>query len=342
MAMPTYPLWLAPRRGASGSRRRGGNATPGACVARVMRAITYDHYGAPDVLALTEQPEPKVGAGEVLVRVRSASVNPVDWKVFAGYLDGMMNVCFPAIPGWDVSGVVERVGLDTPEFAAGDEVIAYARKDWVQAGTFAEFVAVPVRALARKPGSLDWNQAAGLPLAGLTAYQLLNRLGVKTGDVVLIHAAAGGVGSLAVQVARSMGARVIGTASASNHEALRGLGAEPVEYGDGLPERVRALVPGGVDVVADFAGDVLEVTLAVLRDGGRHGSIVDGDVAGAGGIYAWVRPSGADLQALADLADAGQLTVPLAQVFALEEAADAFRASMTGHVRGKIAIEVSR
>ncbi len=307
-----------------------------------MRAITYDHYGDPDVLMLTEQPEPKVGPGEVLVRVRSASVNPVDWKIVAGYLDPMMNVCFPVIPGWDVSGVVERVGLDTPEFAAGDEVIAYARKDWVQAGTFAEFVAVPVRALARKPSALDWDQAAGLPLAGLTAYQLLNRLRVKPDEVVLIHAAAGGVGILAVQIARATGARVIGTASVGNHAVLRGLGAEPVEYGDGLTSRVRALVPGGVDVVADFAGGVLETSLSVLTDGGRHASIVDAEVAASGGIYAWVRPSGADLQALADLADAGQLTVPIARSFALEEAADAFRASMTGHIRGKIAIQVSR
>ena len=307
-----------------------------------MRAITYDHYGDPDVLTLTEQPEPKVGPGEALVRVRSASVNPVDWKVVAGYLDGIMNICFPAIPGWDVSGVVERVGLDTPEFAAGDEVIAYARKDWVHAGTFAEFVAVPVRALARKPAALDWDQAAGLPLAGLTAYQMLHRLAVKPDDVVLVHAAAGGVGILAVQIARAMGARVIGTASAGNHGVLRGLGAEPVEYGDGLASRVRALVPGGVDVVADFAGGVLETSLSVLSDGGRHASVVDDEVAAAGGIYAWVRPSGADLQAVADLADAGQLTVPIARSFALEEAADAFRASMTGHVRGKIAIQVSR
>ncbi len=307
-----------------------------------MKAITYDRYGDPDVLTLTEQPDPKVGPGEVLVRVRSASVNPVDWKVAAGYLDPMMTVCFPVIPGWDVAGVVERVGLDTPEFAAGDEVMAYARKDWVQAGTFAELVVVPVRALARKPAALDWDQAAGLPLVGLTAYQLLNRLGVRPGDSVLIHAASGGVGILAVQIARSMGARVIGTASPGNHEALRAFGVEPVEYGDGLAERVQALAPDGVDVVADFAGDVLDTTLTVLKEGGRHGSIVDSSVVGGGGIYAWVRPNGADLQALADLADAGRLTVPVAQSFPLEQAADAFRASMTGHVRGKIAIEVSR
>ena len=307
-----------------------------------MRAITYDQYGDPDNLALSDVPDPKVGPAEVLVRVRSASVNPVDWKVAAGGLDPLMNITFPAIPGWDVAGVVEQVGLDTPEFQPGDEVIAYARKDWVHGGTFAELVTVPVRAVARKPKALDWNQAAGLPLAGLSAYQLLSRLGLAKGETVLVHAAAGGVGSLAVQVAKATGARVIGTASEANHDALRELGAEPVTYGDGLPERVRELAPGGVDVVVDFIGGVLDDTLAVLKDGGRHGSIVEAEVAEKGGLYAWVRPNAADLQALADLADQGLLTVPVAEVFPLEKAAEAFRLSQGGHVRGKIAIEVSR
>ncbi len=307
-----------------------------------MRAITYDQYGDPDNLTLSDVPEPKVGPAEVLIRVRSAAVNPVDWKVAAGGLDALMNVTFPAIPGWDVAGVVERVGLDTPEFKSGDEVIAYARKDWVHGGTFAELVTVPVRAVARKPAALDWDQAAGLPLAGLSAYQLLSRLGLAKGETVLVHAAAGGVGILAVQIARATGARVIGTASEANHEALRELGAEPVTYGEGLPERVRELAPEGVDVVVDFVGGVLDDTLAVLKEGGRHGSIVEGEVAEKGGLYAWVRPNAADLQALADLADRGLLTVPVAQVFPLEKAAEAFRLSQGGHVRGKIAIEVSR
>lgn len=307
-----------------------------------MQAITYSQYGAPDALTLSNLPDPKVGPGEVLIRVRSASVNPVDWKVMAGYLDGLMQVDFPAIPGWDVAGVVEAVGLDTPEYAVGDEVIAYARKDWVQQGTFAELVSAPVRTVARKPKSLDWHQAAALPLAGLTAYQLLTRLDTREGDTVLIHAAAGGVGLLAVQIARAIGARVIGTASEGNHDFLRGLGAEPVTYGDGLTERVRELAPDGVDVVVDLVGGVLETTKAVLAEGGRHGSITDGTVAEAGGIAAWVRPDAADLKALADLADAGKLTVPVAEVFELADAAKAFELSQSGHVRGKIAIEVSR
>ena len=306
-----------------------------------MKAITYTEYGDPSVLTLTDVDDPKVGPGEVLIRVRSASVNPVDWKVVAGYLDPMMNVELPAIPGWDVSGVVEKVGLDTPEFKVGDEVMAYARKDWLHAGTYAELVAAPVRTVAKKPKALDWHQAAGLPLAGLTAYQLLTRLGTKPGETVLVHAAAGGVGILAVQIAKALGARVIGTASEKNHEFLRGLGAEPVTYGDGLAERVRALAPEGVDVVTDFVGGVLDVTKAVLAEGGRHGSVVEGEVADESGLYLWVRPDAEDLAALADLADEGKLTVPVADVFPLAQTADAFTVSAGGHVRGKVVISVS-
>jgi len=306
-----------------------------------MRAMTYSQYGGPEVLRLIEVPVPKVGPGEVLVRVHSAAVNPVDWKIMSGGLDGLMDVVFPVVPGWDVAGVVEAVGIDTPEYAAGDEVIAYARKDWVHGGTFAQFVTVPVRALARKPASLSWNEAAGLPLAGLTAYQVLTRLGVGKDDTVLVHGAAGGVGSLGVQIARHLGARVIGTASLARHDRLRTLGAEPVAYGEGLTERVRALAPAGVDVVADFVGGVLDVTLAVLRPGGRHASVADASVLGAGGQWIWVRPGAEDLSRVAELVERGELTVPVAAVFSLEQLADAFRSSQQGHSAGKIVIEVA-
>lgn len=310
-------------------------------VPTTMRAMTYETYGGPEVLSLTEQPLPKVGPGEVLVRVRSAAVNPVDWKVMSGGLDALMDVRFPVVPGWDVAGVVEAVGIDTPEFSVGDEVMAYARKDYVHGGTFAEFVSVPVRALALKPASSSWDEAAGLPLAGLTAYQTLTRLGVREGELVLIHGAAGGVGSLAVQIARSLGARVIGTASEGNHARLRDLGVEPVAYGEGVADRILGLAPGGVDVVADFVGGVVDVTSAVLVPGGRHASIADSAVLAAGGQWMWVRPSGPDLARLARLADEGRLEVTVARTFALEELADAFRLSQTGHVAGKVAIRVT-
>ncbi|MBT2449557.1 NADP-dependent oxidoreductase [Streptomyces sp. ISL-43] len=305
-----------------------------------MRAMIYETYGGVEVLSETRLPVPKVGPGEVLVRVRCASVNPVDWKIMAGGLDALMHVVYPVVPGWDVAGTVEYAGIDAPEFTAGDDVVAYARKDYVHGGTFAEFVTVPVRALAAKPASLSWQQAAGLPLAGLTAYQVLTRLATGKDDTVLVHGAAGGVGTLGVQIARALGARVIGTASARNHDRLRELGCEPVEYGDGLAGRVRELAPDGVTVVADFVGDVLDTTLAVLAEGGRHASIADHTVLGAGGQWMWVRPIGADLAELGRLADAGALTVTVAETFPLAELAAAFELSRAGHTAGKIVLEV--
>ena len=307
-----------------------------------MRAITYSRYGGADVLELTDQPTPKVGPDSVLVRVRAASVNPVDWKVREGYLDQLMDVQFPVVPGWDVAGVVERVGLDTPEYQVGDEVFGYVRRDWVHGGTFAEYVAAPVRTLARKPSTLSFEEAAAVPLAGLTAYQSIRRSGVSAGQTVLVHAAAGGVGGFAVQIAKALGATVVGTASESNHEFLRGLGAEPVTYGDGLVERVRAVAPEGVDVILDYGSpDAVATAPSLLRDGGTIASIVDAKARDElGGHYVWVRPDSADLAALGALIDDGKVRVEVAQVFDLADAAAAHDASASGHVRGKVVVRV--
>lgn len=307
-----------------------------------MRAITYDRYGGSDVLQLTDLPEPRLGPDSVLVRVRAAGVNPVDWKLRAGYLDGMLDVQFPVVPGWDVAGVVERVGQDATEYKVGDEVYGYVRRDWVHGGTTAELVAAPVRTLARKPASLTFEEAAAVPLAGLTAYQSIERAGVRAGQTVLVHAAAGGVGQFAVQILRARGARVVGTASARNHEHLRALGAEPVEYGDGLVERVRALAPDGVDVVLDYGtDDLVASTRALLVEGGAVASIVDGAARSElGGHLVWVRPSSPDLEALGRLIDDGQVRVDVAQVFDLADTAAAHDLVAGGHVRGKVVVRV--
>jgi NADPH:quinone reductase-like Zn-dependent oxidoreductase len=302
-----------------------------------------NQYGGPDVLKFAaDAPEPKVGPDFVLVRAKAAGVNPVDWKIREGNLDGLLQTDFPVVPGWDLAGVVERTGPAVSEFSPGDEVMGYVREDHVGRGTYAELVAAPMRTLGRKPARLSWAEAAGLPLAGLTAYQSLNKALAVTGDdTVLIHAAAGGVGSFAVQIARAKGARVIGTAGPHNHDYLRELGAEPVTYGDGLADRIRRLAPGGVTVALDLVGgEALEVTPNLLTPTGRWASVVDPSVRERGGRYVFVRPDPNDLAALASLADDGRLNVTVAKTFPLAEAADAQRLSAEGHTRGKIVLEI--
>jgi NADPH2:quinone reductase len=250
---------------------------------------------------------------------------------------------FPVVPGWDVAGVVVRTGLDAPEFAVGDEVLAYVRKDFVHGGTLAELVEVPVRTAAHKPASLSFEEAAALPLAGLTALQTVRRSGLDTGSTVLVHAAAGGVGSFAVQLAVMAGARVIGTAGQANHDYLRTLGAEPVSYGDGLVASARALVPAGFDVILDYVGgQAVDTVPDLLRPGGTVVSIADGRVTALGGTYAWVRPSSSDLAELAALAAAGLLLVAVSEIFDLDHAAEAYAALEGGHTRGKIVVRVAQ
>ncbi|MEV5432220.1 NADP-dependent oxidoreductase [Streptomyces sp. NPDC052701] len=309
-----------------------------------MKAISYARYGGPEVLTFGEVRDPKVGPDAVLVRVRAAAVNPVDWKCREGHLDRILEPVFPVVPGWDVSGVVVRPGVSVAEFEAGDEVIGYVREDFLSRGTFAEYVAAPVRTLARKPRNLSFEEAAGLPLTGLTAYQVLTKvLRVRRGETVLVHAAAGGVGSIAVQLAAHLGARVIGTASERNHDFVRGLGGEPVAYGDGLAERVRGMAPEGVDAVFDVVGgDTLRASANLLAPEGRLVSIADGGVVGYGGRYYFVRPDAQDLRRLAELAEAGVVSVHVSETFPLERAADAHRLNARGRTRGKIVVTVDR
>ncbi|MFI9272513.1 NADP-dependent oxidoreductase [Kitasatospora sp. NPDC052896] len=307
-----------------------------------MKAIAIRRYGGPEVVECMELPDPKVGPDSVLVRVRAAGVNPVDWKIREGWLDGVLDVHFPLVMGWDVAGVVERVGPAVTEFRPGDAVLGYVRKDAVQHGTYAELVSCPVRTLAHKPAGLGWAQAGGLPLAGLTAYQgVVKALRVQAGETVLVHAAAGGVGSLAVQLALGLGARVIGTAGPHNHEYLRELGAEPVLYGQGLAERVRELAPQGVDAAFDaFGGGAVAVSLDLVADPGRIASIADASVREAGGHYVFVRPDAADLAVLAELVETGRLALTVASTFRLEDACSAQLLSAEGRTRGKIVLTV--
>ncbi|MBT1090095.1 NADP-dependent oxidoreductase [Streptomyces sp. Tu102] len=252
-----------------------------------------------------------------------------------------METHFPLIPGWDVSGVVERVGPDVAEFAPGDEVYGYVRKDSVQLGAYAQLVSAHVRMPARKPASPTWEQAAGVPLAGLTAYQSIKRVGVREGETVLVHAVAGGVGMFGAQIAAALDGRVIGTASERNHDFVRQLGAEPVSYREGPADRIRELAPDGVDAALDFVGgDAVDVSQEVLKQRDRVVSIADQDALAMGAHLLWVRPDPADLTALAELADAGRLAVHVERGLPLAEAAEAWRISREGRVRGKLVLSV--
>jgi NADPH:quinone reductase-like Zn-dependent oxidoreductase len=305
-----------------------------------VKAVAYDAFGAP--LEIREVDDPKLGPDAVLIAVKASSVNPVDHGIAAGGLEGMLDTFFPVIPGWDVAGVVEAVGPSVTHVAPGDEVFGYVRKDVVFGGTLAEKVAAPLRTVTKKPAQASFAEAGAIPLAGLTALQSLHTLDVGPDDIVLIHNASGGVGSFAVQIAVSLGARVLGTASEGNHEYLRGLGAEPVLYGDGLVDRVRELVPAGVTAVLDLHGADLDVSPELLAEAstGRIVSIVNPAVKDMGGHYVFVAPDIDDLDELARLFDAGKLRVEIAATFELAETQKAWDLSKEGHTRGKIVITI--
>lgn len=308
---------------------------------RHVRALFYEEFGGREKFQLGERPDPHPGPDSLLVKVVAAGLNPVDYKLREGYLAGLIDAVFPVIPSWDLSGVVVAAGLDTPEYAVGDEVLAYARKDVVGGGTLAELVEVPVRTAAHKPAGVSFEDAAALPLAGLTAFQSVRRSGLVAGQRVLVHAAGGGVGSFATQLAVLGGARVVGTGGPASQDYIRSLGAEPITYGDGLAEQARALVPDGFDVILDYAGgEAMDTVPALLRPGGSVVSIVDGRAAGFGGQAIWVRPNHDDLAELAGLVADGKLRVNLAGVYPLEQAVDAFAELEAGHVRGKLVVRI--
>jgi NADPH:quinone reductase-like Zn-dependent oxidoreductase len=304
-----------------------------------MRGIAYDEFGDESVLQVRDDlPDPPVGPDTVLVRVHAAGVNPVDMAIRQGYLAGAYPHHFPIVPGWDVSGVVEAVGPAVVAFARGDEVFGYVRRDDVQWGTAAELVPAPQRCLAHKPQSLSFAEAGALPLAGLTAYQALTEaLEVGEGDRVLVHRAAGGVGFNAVQIAVALGAQVIGTASPRNHGFLTEAGAvQVIDYAAGpISEQLDEPVDAVLDLIG---GDALADAPKQVEDVSRIASVVDPAVNEMGGRYVFVRPEQHDLEELGRMADAGQLRVPIAKAFPLEQVAEAQRLVAGGHVRGKVVV----
>lgn len=310
-----------------------------------MRAISQDVTGGPEVLKETELPRPEPGVGQIQIAVRAAGVNPTDWKHRAA---GLFVKDLPRVLGWDVSGVVTAVGIGVTLFAPGDEVFGMVPYPY-GVGTHAEYVTGPARAFVHKPAALDHVQAGALPLAALTAYQaLVDTADIRPGQRVLIHAAAGGVGHLAVQIAKAKGAHVIGTASAAKHDFLRSLGAdEVIDY----RETDFVAAAGTVDVVLDcIGGDTLTRSLDVVREGGTVVSILPpvdpATVAAAAerGIRLAVMIVEADhagMREIAALAESGALRAHIAATFPLEEAAKAHEMGETGRTQGKIVLEVN-
>ncbi|MCP3757198.1 NADP-dependent oxidoreductase [Streptomyces sp. TBY4] len=307
-----------------------------------MRAIVVSQWGGPEVLTETELDRPEPGMGEVLVRVHAAGVNPVDWKTRAsGALIPWGPV--PAV-GWDVSGTVEAVGLGVTLFQPGDEVFGMPRFPY-QAGAYAEYVTAPARHFSRKPASIDHVQAAALPLAALTAWQALtDTAGLRPGQRVLVHAAAGGVGHFAVQIAKALGAYVIGTASAPKHELVRSLGAdEVIDYRTTAFEDAVA----EVDVVIDaIGGDYGTRSLKVLRPGGHLITLNGPDEVPAEAEafhtgWTLVEPDYAGLRAVAALVEEGKLRPVVDTVLPLAEAAKAHEIGELGRTTGKIVLTVA-
>lgn len=315
-----------------------------------MRAIAIREFGGRDRLQLVDLDKPVPETDDVLVRVVAAGVNPVDWKIREGWLQEKFPHRFPLIPGWDVAGIVEETGPGVTGFEPGDGVYAYCRKPVVQGGAYAEYVTVPAKAVAPKPRTLCFEEAAGVPLAALTAFQaIVDAGGVKCGDSVLVQGASGGVGSFAVQFAADLGAEVLGVASAWNRDYLASRGVRhPIDYrADDVAKVVRDLCPGGVDVIFDcVGGNVLTASAALLKDGGRLVSILDPGTLdslrgrGIDASYVFVEPDACQLRHIGEMIDAGRVRTYLSAVLPLEEAARAHERVESQHVRGKIVLRV--
>ncbi len=315
-----------------------------------MRAMAIDSFGGLEGLKATDVPRPRPEKGEVLIRIVAAGVNPVDNMMLRGLLTDALPHAFPLIPGWDAAGVVEEFGEGATRFRKGDRVWAFAKKPVLQLGCFAEYVSVPESSVAIMPSKLLFEEAAAVPVVGLTAFQaLVEKHGLASGNTVLIHAAAGGVGSIGVQLARNAGARVFGTAGSGNQDFVAGLGATAIDYtAEDFAEAVRRHCPDGVDVVLDtIGGEVQAKSLELVRPGGSLVSIVeppDTQAAAARNVsarFVTTEPSAEQLGLLSSMYEQGALKQPhLQKIYSLDQAAEALSVQAQGHVRGKLVLNL--
>jgi NADPH:quinone reductase-like Zn-dependent oxidoreductase len=313
-----------------------------------MRAIQFTEYGPPSVLQVAEVEAPHAGPGQIRIAVRTSGISPGETYIRSGAMREVVPATFPYRTGFDAAGVVDEVGDDVTSVRIGDEV--FGMTDGAERGANADFAVLA--AWAPKPPSWSWPEAGGAAGSVETATRVLDRLAVGAGHTVLVQGAAGGTGTVVVQLAIARGATVIGTASERNHDFLRSLGAEPTTYGDGLVERVRALAPGGVNAVVDCAGGILPDLITIAGDPARVVTIIDFTAAEHGVHLSYGAPvddTGATLGAAdplavhglaiaVTLAGEGRLIVPVAATFGLEQAAAAHELSETRHARGKIVL----
>jgi NADPH:quinone reductase-like Zn-dependent oxidoreductase len=302
-----------------------------------MRAAGLTSFGPPEVLRVLELDEPQAGAGEIRVRVRAAGVLPYDCGVRRGGFPPGPALPLPLVPGNEFAGVVDQVGDGVTGVPAGAEVLGFSTR-----GSYAEYIVVPADQAVRKPAGMPWEVAGAFSGTAQGAHLAVEQMGVGPGDVVLIDAAAGGLGTMAVQLAALRGAKtVVGTASPANHEYLRSLGAVPVQYGDGLVERIRAVAPGGVDAALGAGLDGLRAAVAVAVDRDRVVPMVFSDEHAALGLRDWtgVR-SAARLAEMVALHEGGALAVHLRAVLPLDRAADAHSDVEGGHGRGKVVLAI--
>ncbi|WP_405061632.1 NADP-dependent oxidoreductase [Kribbella sp. NBC_01505] len=302
-----------------------------------MQAVVYEEFGGPEVLQVREFDEPHAGPGEVRIAVRAAGVNPFDFKVRRGYMQPNLPAALPAVPGYEVAGVVDEVGEGVTDFVVGDEVVG-----WSKTGGYAAHAVAG--AIAKKPAEVSFEEAVTLPVAGETSVRALRELGLKEGETLLVHGAAGGVGVVGVQLAVALGATVIGTASEANHEYLRSLGVIPVLYGEGLVDRVRAVAPQGIDAVYDVAGKGALPDSIELRGGtDRVLTVADPTAADHGIPFSMGTgdpvEQAADLRAQLQLAAEGKLQLKVAETFALTDVVKAVEISEGGHVSGKLVLK---